>query len=318
MSKSPEQPAACENCSAPLAGRFCSTCGQRALDGLPTVSHLLEETAEMLTHADSRLWRTLVPLLVRPGRLTTEYITGHRARYLPPLRLYLALSVLFFVVMGLGTVEPQSSEKIREQAGEAARAAQEAVRSAAQTNPRVAAAIEGARALPGGAADAKSGCERIEVNSPGKAWIEPRLRAACARAIEDGGREFGHAIEHNLGRAMFVFLPLIAGAMGLLYLRPRRLYVEHLLLLVHNHAATFLLLSLAHLLGLALPWEAVASSVASVAGLYLVYYYFRSMRVVYGQGRTRTLAKFSVLAALYGAGMLVMLVLAALFSALTL
>ena len=49
---------------------------------------------------------------------------------------------------------------------------------------------------------------------------------------------------HNLGRAMFVFLPLMAALMKLLYWRPRRYYLEHLVLLLHNHACVFLLLSI--------------------------------------------------------------------------
>ena len=45
--------------------------------------------------------------------------------------------------------------------------------------------------------------------------------------------------------AMFVFLPLLALAMKLLYWRPKRYYVEHLLFLIHNHAFVFLALSAA-------------------------------------------------------------------------
>jgi len=57
----------------------------------------------VLTHADSRLWRTVWPLLARPGFLTREYFAGHRARYLQPFRLYLIMSVLFFVLSAVLT-----------------------------------------------------------------------------------------------------------------------------------------------------------------------------------------------------------------------
>ena len=45
---------------------------------------------------------------------------------------------------------------------------------------------------------------------------------------------------HNIPRAMFMFLPLLALVMKLLYWRPKRYYVEHLLFLIHNHAFVFL------------------------------------------------------------------------------
>ena len=58
------------------------------------------------------------------------------------------------------------------------------------------------------------------------------------------GEDLSNAIVHNLPRAMFVFLPLLALFMKLLYWRPKRYYVEHLLLLVHNHAFIFLAMTI--------------------------------------------------------------------------
>ncbi|WP_291071711.1 DUF3667 domain-containing protein [Hyphomonas sp.] len=48
---------------------------------------------------DGRLWRTLPKLMLRPGRMTREYIDGKRSRYVPPFRLFLLTSVIFFVTM---------------------------------------------------------------------------------------------------------------------------------------------------------------------------------------------------------------------------
>ena len=101
----------CANCGAPLGGQYCAACGQRHEPHVHTVSHFAGEAFESITHADSRLWRTLWFLLARPGRLTREFFDGKRARYLPPFRLYLVISLLFFLVAGLPetiTVEPGS------------------------------------------------------------------------------------------------------------------------------------------------------------------------------------------------------------------
>ena len=66
-----------------------------------TVAHFASEALESISHADSRLWRTLWYLLARPGFLTREFFAGRRVRYLPPFRLYLVISVVFFLVVGL-------------------------------------------------------------------------------------------------------------------------------------------------------------------------------------------------------------------------
>ncbi|GAC1589556.1 MAG: hypothetical protein NVS3B5_22130 [Sphingomicrobium sp.] len=62
----------------------------------------LAEAVEIITHADSGFWRTLRPLLLKPGLLTCEFLSGRRASYLAPFRLYLfVLSVLFFLIASL-------------------------------------------------------------------------------------------------------------------------------------------------------------------------------------------------------------------------
>ncbi|MEJ2533779.1 MAG: DUF3667 domain-containing protein, partial [Halioglobus sp.] len=91
----------CLNCDAILTGEYCHQCGQRAGRRELTFSGLLAEFADELFTWDSRLWRTLVPLLFRPGFLSAEFMAGRRARYVPPLRLYLIISFLLFLVLSL-------------------------------------------------------------------------------------------------------------------------------------------------------------------------------------------------------------------------
>src|SRR6186713_1449752 len=80
----PPQTLVCANCGAPLTGEYCATCGQRHEPHVHTIAHFASEAFESITHADSRLWRTLGYLLTRPGLLTREFFDGRRASYLPP------------------------------------------------------------------------------------------------------------------------------------------------------------------------------------------------------------------------------------------
>jgi hypothetical protein len=88
----------CLNCGARLSGQYCGQCGQRASSRLISLWELTRDAFGDLFELDSRLWRTLVPLLVKPGKLTKDYLEGRRARYMPPFRMYLVLSVVFFVI----------------------------------------------------------------------------------------------------------------------------------------------------------------------------------------------------------------------------
>jgi len=121
---------------------------------------------------------------------------------------------------------------------------------------------------------------------------------------------------HNLPRAMFLFVPILAGAMMLMYWRPRHYYVEHLLLFVHNHAFVFLLLLLAGLASALLP--PLATWISWAVALYIAWYAYRSMRVVYGQGRSLTFVKLGLLSLFYLVSGSLMLALLSVYSALTL
>jgi hypothetical protein len=89
----------CLNCGKALTGQYCGNCGQRARSRLISMWELLSDAFGDLFELDSRIWRTLGPLLVRPGKLTYEYLQGRRARFMPPFRTYLVLSILFFLVL---------------------------------------------------------------------------------------------------------------------------------------------------------------------------------------------------------------------------
>ncbi|MEX0894090.1 MAG: DUF3667 domain-containing protein [Gemmatimonadota bacterium] len=89
---------ACLNCGAAVTGRFCGACGQEARDPDPPIRHLAREMFAEALGADSRTWRTLRLLLLKPGALTSEYFVGRRGRYLDPLRLYLLLSAAFLAI----------------------------------------------------------------------------------------------------------------------------------------------------------------------------------------------------------------------------
>jgi hypothetical protein len=93
----------CENCHNNVTGSFCSQCGQSVESTLKyfwtVILHLLDDIFSF----DSRASRTLIPLMLKPGFLTTEYIAGRRVHYVPPLRLYLFISIVFFLSLNLLT-----------------------------------------------------------------------------------------------------------------------------------------------------------------------------------------------------------------------
>ena len=92
-----DHPARCENCAAILHGEFCHACGQSVHNPIRHFGHAVEEFFEAFWHLDGRVFRTLRDLWF-PGRVAINYLAGHRARYIAPLRLFVILSVLTFFI----------------------------------------------------------------------------------------------------------------------------------------------------------------------------------------------------------------------------
>jgi hypothetical protein len=276
---------ACENCGAPVPGKYCGACGQRREAPVHSLWHFTRLATEDLTHADSRLWRTLAALLFRPGLLTREFLGGRRARYLPPVRLYLVLSVVFFLVAG--ATQPKFAVVEFDDKPAAGKAA------VVENLDEVPALKPKAGETPEQRADRV--CADANYDGPWAGTLQPLLQKACRKSIADNAH-LQEAFMHNMPRAMFIFLPLLAGIMMLMYWRPRRYYVEHLLLFVHNHAVVFLVLGVVLLLGTLVP---DIPGLGFVIFLYFTWYMYRSMRVVYGQGRVLTGSKLMLLAFFY-------------------
>jgi len=93
---SPAVPA-CRNCGTPAGGKFCPECGQTTALHPPTAREFLQELLEHQIALEGAVWKTLRALAV-PGRLTLEFFAGRKRRYVPPLRLYLTASLIFFLV----------------------------------------------------------------------------------------------------------------------------------------------------------------------------------------------------------------------------
>jgi len=273
----------CLNCGTELRGQYCGKCGQRARGRLISLWELLQDAFGDLFEIDSRLWRTLIPLLIRPGRLTRDYLEGKRARYMPPFRMYLVLSVVFFVVAFFNPrddlsllFEPEPPPTPEETAAEEEEAAAKREEAAADVN-EVLDDLAAEGIIPADQArDARDAVEGDDVNvtlygdndgglnfqidpETGECefsgqedlpdWLQKRLtkerlEATCERIGADEGKTLLNLVMDNIPIALIVLLPFMALVLKVLYPLSRRYFVEHLLFFVHFHSFFFLILTL--------------------------------------------------------------------------
>jgi hypothetical protein len=315
------EPARCLNCGTVIAGRHCAQCGQSADARVLSIKEVAGDVTHSLLHLDSRVWRTLQLLVRRPGELTREFIAGRHQSYIPPFRLYLAVSIIYFALSALlpesGLFDldaPGEGEDVvapivlggadRDDAAKPAARAPDKLKDVTGELRRELAA-EGVPQEDIDKALARDDSCKVSIfgDQPNSTDLERALSRACDNIKRDGGRHLAERFASTAPKLMFLFLPLMAAAAMLFYWRPRRLYAEHLVLFLHNHAFTFLLLAVTAILNeiaeLGFRGAGVLNLVMFLMWCWLPYYVYRSMRVVYAEGRTRTLLKFLTLSTLY-------------------
>ena len=177
-----EQPSHCLNCGAELQGPYCHACGQPVKGMVRHLRSILHDFLDTVLEYDSRIWRSLLPLYFRPGRITNDYLAGRRMRYVSPFRLFFVLTIVTFLVLQL-VVDPEASETT------AADAIQEAESVAEAQARRDAALAQIERARDSldetfGAAGARAGLEAAElaIRRAAEERIDWLRQAEAARA----------------------------------------------------------------------------------------------------------------------------------------
>jgi hypothetical protein len=279
-------PEVCLNCGEPVSGRFCSACGQRAVDPNPTLGEFAHEAAGEFLHWDGKLATTFRLLFTKPGELTREYLAGRRGRYLSPLRLYLTCSVAFFALKALAP------------------------------EPRI--VVHSDRS--------QIGIVTIQEDTVGETLSEiDRMARSKSSTDRVAGRVLGNAFRHgdqttaslrqSMPNVMFVLVPIFAGLVALVFRGRRMRYPQHLAFALHTHA--FLFLALIPTLTPRVTPNAVVDALAVAASFGAIATYFvLAVRRVYGGSLRGAILRSGALAAIYfavfTAAMLLTFVIAAL------
>jgi hypothetical protein len=248
--------APCPNCATPLQGPWCHACGQNGEEYNRSILHLAAEAAEGLTHIDGRLWRTLDRVIRQPGRLTRDYLDGHRAPQIPPFRMFLVVVVLVFLAGSLGNLGPHRDN----------------LRFAAP-NPAGAQKMRGVTKL------------KIE---QGKTALDRWMIARIIKGAEDPEPVLA-TMEHWAHQFAILSLLVAAPLLALAFIFQRQFYFfDHLIFSMHSLSFQGLLLAA----GLALSgWVGGADWLYFLSPVHLFFH----LRGVYGTSINGTLARMAFL-----------------------
>ena len=241
-----------------MSGPYCSRCGQRDIDYHQSIGTVLRDFLDSFLAFDSKVIQTLWLLLSRPGELTIRFLQGQQVRFLNPIRFYVSVSLVFFLVLHFA--QPDSAIVILKGDVPADRHANAA--------PTERTAGED---------------QEFEAKMIKKYGSEQEFRS--------------HLVAEFIERLQWMILicvPIYAGLLKLIYLRSKQRYLAHLVFAFHLHSAFFVCALVQTLLG-AISSAARLAWIkwpVSFLELWLIGYLLLAQKKVYGQSWGTTVLKF--------------------------
>ena len=239
-------PGPCLNCGNYLNSTdlFCGQCGQKRIEKEDmSFNHLIGESFLDYFHFDSKLFRTLKPLLFKPGFLTLEFMKGKRKTYLEPFKLFLIISVIYFLLLPLSGESTHEYEKAE---------VQKSSKDKVQHNNLhpFKYSLKGMELSDAGQDSIKREIDTIglkkyvDKNFSKYNAIVKLLMRQVFKILVYSGKTFTTVLEHTASKMIFLLIPLFALLLKLFYRKSGRLYFEHLIFSLHIHAFIFLILIL--------------------------------------------------------------------------
>lgn len=307
----------CENCGAQLTGRYCAQCGQAAVDYRRSFRHVIVDVLDSFLNWDSKFLATIALLIVKPWRLTNEFLAGKRVRYVHPLRLYLLASIVFFFVVNYwAKAIPQAKLSDRDRAEiqaelknedlppEARAKIEQALKldspapapaSATPAAPKPPGSPPEARAKTGQALSKKSEpafFQSGKPQSPMEKWFEQRAKEKFGEHGANA-KAFIITLINNLPGMMLCCVPLFAFVLKVLYIRRKIFYIDHLIYALHIH--TFAYVGIMLIVGATIGLNRVAPNMMGWIAIPWVVFAAQiliSIRRVYRQGWFISIFKF--------------------------
>lgn len=256
----------CLNCGAEVTGKFCSNCGQENIETkekfLPMVGHFISD----YLHFDSKFFRSFAPLFFKPGFLTKQYWDGKRVEYIPPLRIFFFVTIIFVVCAGV--FYKKYNAELKKQFYE---------------NPTLARLDSVYRDAPDTTkvfVDEKIGTLTVKSIREKRA-DDVRMLGKLKSGLDD--------VFNSLKYVAFLLLPIYALIFKLLYIRRKSYYVDHLIYSMHIQVFAYATLTISFFLPLLL--HIPLKVMMNIAMITIFIYIAISLRYLYKQAWWKTILK---------------------------
>ena len=90
----------CATCGTEYQGNYCPRCGQSSRIGRYSLKNAFLLFLDVWGLGNRGMFRTLRDLILRPGYMIRDYLSGMQMAYFPPFKLFFLLTALSVVIEG--------------------------------------------------------------------------------------------------------------------------------------------------------------------------------------------------------------------------
>ncbi|MGZ3751945.1 MAG: DUF3667 domain-containing protein [Mucilaginibacter sp.] len=289
----------CLNCGTTLQGHYCHNCGQENLELKENFVHMMEHTVSDYFHFDHLFFHTLKPLLFKPGYLTVEYMAGRRAQYLHPVKMYIFISIVYFLIAFNLVPSGNGIVRFKEGAPDKTVIIKEEKRISADTtiNPHTKQVlIAHLKENDTSYAQYLNGQRKLPEKMRDGFWANLLNKRVFGYKEKYGKRafeQFAEDVQHNIPKMMFVLLPLTALQLTIAFRKNKKFYVEHLIFTFHYFCFCFLFLAFVNIIEWLMPvfWSPIIPWLGVAEMVIVLLYLYMALRAVYHRSRFRTATK---------------------------
>ncbi|CAD0005540.1 DUF3667 domain-containing protein [Flavobacterium salmonis] len=283
----------CLNCRHVVEQKFCPNCGQENSDSRKTFHHLFVHFFEDLTHYENAFWKTIRNLLFKPATLTKEYLSGKRLSYLAPVRLYIFISFITFLLIAMLPVKVNENNKSEKEINkEIAKTTQELNIKKEDNkyfhflNMKKIDSIQ------------KHGKEEDKLNATSYWFAEKAIHISEKYTKKEIFIKFTESFFHNLPKILFIIMPFFAFFLWLFHNKKKWYYFDHGIFTLHYFSfllliflVMFIIDRVVGLFGEDSPLNVISTITSIVGTIWMCYYFYPAHHRFYGESRIVSFVK---------------------------
>jgi hypothetical protein len=284
----------CLNCRHVVEQKFCPNCGQENSDTRKTFHHLFVHFFEDLTHYENAFWKTILNLLFKPATLTKEYLSGKRLSYLAPVRLYIFISFVTFLLIAI------FPSKVSDQINDNEKEISENIINNSKNKEFRKEADKYFKMKSMKEIDSiqKYGPEDKKLNSFSYWVYEKAVHVTDKNTKKEIIEKFIESFFHNLPKILFIIMPFFAFFLWLFHNKKRWYYFDHGIFTLHYFSfllliflIMFIMDRLIGLLGEDSPLSFISTLISIVGTIWMCYYFYPAHHRFYGESRIVSFVK---------------------------